>query len=156
MKVEKGTVKLKGKITIRKLDKLGNVLEEDHVDNLVVNAGKAAIAGLIIGTGTAFGYIAIGTGTIAESATDTAMQAQIARKAATTSQVTTTVTNDTARFEATFSSADGLTGQSAVTEYGIFNDPTAGTMLSHAIKAEKNMDWNAGEQLQVIWDVQIQ
>jgi len=151
-----GKLKLKGKVTIRKLDKNGNVLEEETFNNLVVNDGKAAVAGLIIGTGTAFGYIAIGTGTTAESATDTAMETEVARKAATTSQVTTTVTNDTARFEATFSSADGLSGQQAITEYGLFNDPSAGTMLAHAIKAAKNMDWDAGEQLQVTWDVQVQ
>lgn len=153
---KKESMGLKGKVTVRVLDKYGNVKDEETFDNLVVNAGKAAIAGLIIGTGTAFGYIAIGTGTTAESATDTALVTEIARKAATTSQVTTTVTNDTARFEATFSSADGLTGTAAVTEYGLFNAPTAGTMLSRVVKAAKNMDWGAGEQLQVIWDVKIQ
>lgn len=148
-------VKLKGRIIIRKISPTGEV-EEDVVDNLVVNVGKAAVAGLIIGSGTPFGYIAIGTGTTAEAATDTAMEFEIARKAATTSQVTTTVTNDTARFEATFSSADGLTGTSAVTEYGIFDAALGGTMLSHAIKPAKNMDWDVGESLQVTWDVQVQ
>lgn len=149
-------VKIRGNVTIRKLDAAGEVLDEQTFHNIVVNGGKAAVAGLIIGSGTPFGYIAIGTGTTAEAATDTAMEFEIARKAATTSQVTTTVTNDTARFEATFSSADGLTGTSAVTEYGIFDAATGGTMLSHAIKPAKNMDWDAGESLQVTWDVQVQ
>lgn len=149
-------VKIRGNVTIRKLDAAGEVLDEQTFHNIVVNGGKAAIAGLIIGTGTAYGYIAIGTGTTAEAATDTAMEVEIARKVATTSQVTTTVTNDTAHFEATFGSGDGLTGTSAVTEYGLFDAATAGTMLAHVIKPAKNMDWDAGEQLQVTWDVQIQ
>lgn len=154
----KNGFKLKGVIRIRKLSADGRVLEESTVDNLVVNAGKAEVAQLIgagLG-GTAFQYIAIGTGTTAESATDTAMEIEIARKAATVTNTTTTVTNDTAQFVATFSSSDGLSGTAAVTEYGLFNDATAGDMLSHAIKAAKNMDWDAGEQLEVTWTVQVQ
>lgn len=150
--------RLKGRITLRRKAADGRVLEETRVNNLTVNVGKAEVAKLIgagLG-GTAFQYIAIGTGTTAEAATDTAMQTEIARKAATVTNVTTTLTNDTARFVATFSSADGLTGTAAVTEYGLFNATTGGTMLAHSIKAAKNMDWDAGEQLEVTWDVQVQ
>jgi len=146
---------LKGKVKIRIFKaKTGEVIEEEF-DNLVVNAGKAEVAKLIgsgLG-GTAFGYIAIGTGTTAEAATDTAMEVELKRKAATVTSVTSNITNDTARFEATFSSDDGLTGTSAVTEYGLFNDPTAGTMLSRVVQSAKNLDWDAGDSLTVTWDI---
>ncbi|MGE4413637.1 MAG: hypothetical protein AB7E45_08145, partial [Candidatus Caldatribacteriota bacterium] len=93
---------LKGKVKIRIFKaKTGEVIEEEF-DNLVVNVGKAEVAKLIgagLG-GTAFGYIAIGTGTTAEAATDTAMGVELKRKAATVTSVTTNITNDTARFEA--------------------------------------------------------
>jgi len=150
--------KLKGKVKVRKLDANGRVLEEDEFSNLVVNVGKAEVAKLIgsgLG-GTAFDTIAIGTGTTAESATDTGMEMEVKRKTATVTSVTTTVTDDTAQFVATFSSADGLSGTSAVTEYGLFNSSATPVMLSHAIKSAKNMDWDAGEQLEVTWTVQVQ
>jgi len=149
---------LKGKIKIRIYKaKTGEVIEEEF-DNLVVNAGKAEVAKLIgsgLG-GTAFGYIAIGTGTTAEAATDTALEAEVIRKAATVTSVTTNVTDDTTQFEATFSSADGLSGNSAITEYGLFNDSSAGTMLSRTVQAVKNLDWDAGDTLSVTWQIIIQ
>jgi len=154
----KDPFQLKGKITIRVYDKEGRIKDVTRFDNLVVNVGKAEVAKLIgsgLG-GTAFGYIAIGTGTTAEAVTDTAMEVEVSRKAATVTSATTNVTNDTAHFEATFSSADGLTGSHAITEYGLFNDPTAGTMLSHKIDAEKNMNWDNGDQLSVSWDIYVQ
>lgn len=156
MKV-KSSIGFRGTVTVRVLDKYGNVIDEDVFHNLIVNVGKQEVVKLISGqSGTAFGYIAIGTGTTSESASDTDMEAETKRKAATKSIVTTTITNDTARFVATFSSSDGLSGTTAVTEYGLFNASTGGTMLSHAIKAAKNMDWDSGEQLEVTWDVQVQ
>ena len=149
---------LKGKVKIRIYKaKTGEVIEEEF-DNLVVNVGKAEVAKLIgsgLG-GTAFGYIAIGTGTTAEAATDTALEAEVIRKAATVTSVTTNVTDDTAQFEASFSSADGLTGTSAITEYGLFNDPSAGTMLSRTVQAAKNLDWDAGDTLSVTWQIIVQ
>ena len=146
-----------GTVRVKVLDKDGNVKSEDVFKNLIVDVGKQEVVKLISGQGgTAFSTIAIGTGTTAEAATDTGMELELTRKAATISIVTTTITNDTARFVATFSSADGLTGTAAVTEYGLFNAAATPVMLSHAIKAAKNMDWDAGEQLEVTWDVQVQ
>jgi len=84
--------------------------------NIITNAGLAAIIRLVFSglTETKFGYIAIGTGTTAEAATDTALVAEIKRKSATVSQTTTSVSGDTALLTATFSNADGLTGTSNV------------------------------------------
>jgi len=151
-------VGLKGKVKIRIYKaKTGEIIEEEF-ENLVVNAGKAEVAKLIgsgLG-GTAFSYIAIGTGTTAEAATDTALEAELKRKAATVSSVTTNVTDDTAQFEASFSSDDGLSGSSDVTEYGLFNDATAGTMLSRVVQSAKNLDWDAGDTLSVTWQIIVQ
>jgi len=150
--------KLKGKVKIRIYKaKTGEVIEEEF-DNLIVNAGKAEVAKLIgsgLG-GTAFGYIAIGTGTTSETATDTALEAEVIRKAATVTSVTTNVTDDTAQFEASFSSADGLSGSSAITEYGLFNADTEGVMLSRTVQSAKNLDWDAGDTLTVTWQIIVQ
>jgi len=146
-------------LTVR--DSEGNVKQEydsGWSGNGITNAGMAEVAGLIASgiTGvTAFGYIAIGTGTTAFDPSQTALVTEIKRKSATTSRVTTTVTNDTAQWVATFSSADGLTGTSAVTESGIFNASTGGTMLARQVFSTLNINWDAGDSLQVTWKVQV-
>jgi hypothetical protein len=100
--------------------------------NTMCNAGFAVTSGLINGVaGTAFTYTAIGTGTTNSAATDTQMQTEAKRKVGTQSQSTTTVTNDTSVWDATFSSGDGLSGTTAITEVGIFNASSNGALLVH-------------------------
>lgn len=149
------------RLIIERRDKNGNLLEmrdSGWSPNGITNAGFAEIAGLMLTDvgGTAFDYIAIGTGTTAFDPTQTALVTEIKRKAGTGSRVTTTVTNDTAQLTATFSSADGLTGTSAVTESGIFNDATGGTMLCRQTFAALNMNWDAGDNLSITWKVKVQ
>jgi len=149
---------LKGKVTLRVFDKDGKLKDIEEINNLIVNAGKAEVAKLIgsgLG-GTAFTHIAIGTGTTAAAVTDTELEAEVIRKAATITSVTTNVTDDTAQFEASFSSDDGLSGNSAITEYGILNDPSAGDLLSHVVQSAKNLDWDAGDSLTVTWQIIVQ
>lgn len=122
------------RIILRVFDSDGNVKQEydsGWSSNGITNAGMAEVAGLILTDvgGTAFDYIAIGTGTTAFDPSQTALVNEIKRKAATGTRVTTIVTNDTAQLVTTFSSADGLTGTSAVTESGVFNASSGGTML---------------------------
>ena len=66
---------------------------------MITNVGMAEVAALIgldtQSSATAFDYIAIGTGTTAPSATDTALVSEQQRAAATGSLTTTTVSNDT-------------------------------------------------------------
>ena len=88
------------------------------VRNLVTNAGFALAAGRLNGSGSpaAATYIAVGTGTTAASASDTALQTETAasglsRVNGTVSLVTTTVTNDTAQVTTTFT----VSGTVAVT-----------------------------------------
>lgn len=125
--------------------------------NIVTDAGLAAIVRLI-GSGLTenkFGYLAIGTGTTAESASDTALVSEIKRKAATVSQVTTTISGDTCLFEATFSSADGLTGTSNVAETGVFNASTGGILLARKTFSAVPLNWDAGDSLTIRYYVQL-
>ena len=125
--------------------------------NVITDVGLACMIRLIFSglTEDKFGYIAIGTGTTAESTTDTALEAEIARKAATVSQTTTSVSGDTALLEATFSSADGLTGTSNVSETGIFNASTGGDMLARKTFSAVPLDWDAGDSLTIRYYVQM-
>src|SRR5229473_1209295 len=72
--------------------------------NIITNVGHAAGAGRLSNQGgyLVFTTIAVGVGTVTASVTDTTLGTEsttggAARKAATASQVTTTVTNDTAQ-----------------------------------------------------------
>ena len=124
--------------------------------NIITNVGKAQVAGLINGiVTTPFTYIAIGSGTTAPSETDTALEAEIARKAGSTSRETTNVTNDTAVVEATFSSADGLTGTSNVSEAGLFDASTGGNMLARQTFTTITINWDAGDTLTVTWKITV-
>ena len=126
--------------------------EKKILRNLVVTAGKAGMASRCNGDGgeAAFTYIAVGTGTNAASAGDTTLQTEtstsgLGRAAATASRVTTTVTNDTAQLVKTFS----VTGSVAVTESGVFNASSSGTMLARQVFSAINVV--NGDSLQVTW-----
>lgn len=100
--------------------------------NLIVTAGKGLIAGRINGVGSpaAPTYMAIGTGTTAAAAGDTALQTEATgngydRVSGTASTVTTDVTNDTNQLVASWT----VTSSKAITEMGILNAASAGTLL---------------------------
>ncbi len=134
---------------------LGKWSDKKVVKNLVTNAGFALNAGLLCGSGTpaAVTYIALGTGTTAAAVTDTVLQTEIttgglARSAATVSLVTTTVTNDTAQLLNTFTA----TASFAVTESGIFNAATGGTLFAHQVFSAINLV--NGDNIQTTWKIQ--
>ena len=91
----------------------------------VTNAGKAEVAELIIGSGTAFDSIAIGTGSTNFAATSTQLNNEYKRASATCSNVTTDVAGDTAQFVHNFS----ITESKTITEAGVFNHASTGDML---------------------------
>ncbi|TDA41335.1 MAG: hypothetical protein DSO07_05130 [Thermoproteota archaeon] len=125
--------------------------------NIITNAGIASIIRLIFSglTDTKFGYLAIGSGTTTESATDTALVQEIKRKAATITQTTTSISGDTAQVSATFSSSDGLTGTANVCEAGIFNASTGGTMLARKTFTCVSLNWDAGDSITINYYVQM-
>lgn len=124
------------------------------IKNLVVDAGKAGVASRINGAGgeAAFTYIAVGTGTTGAAAGNTALETELAssglsRANSTASRVTTTVTNDTAQLVNTFS----VTGTQAVTESGVLNAASSGTLLCRQTFSAINVV--NGDSLQITWKV---
>lgn len=131
---------------------LGSWQNKMVVSNLVTNAGFAAVSSRLNGSGgiAAFTYIAIGEGTTAAAASQTTLVTEITnrgggRQVATVSRITTTVTNDTAKWSYTFT----FTGTVAVTESGIFNAASAGDMLARQVMSAVNE--GNGDQLTVNW-----
>lgn len=133
---------------------LGYWTLEKRVRNLVTTAGKALVAGRINGSGSpaAATYIAVGTGTTAAAAGDTALQTEtstsgLGRAAGTVSLVTTTTTNDTAQITYTFT----VTGTVAVTESGVLNAASTGTLLCRQVFSAINVA--SGDSLAITWKV---
>lgn len=137
-------IKFDGIYTIEVRDKDGNLKDREVVENLIVNTGLAEIAGLIGNTGspTAFTYLAVGSASTAATATDIALETELTdggleRAAATVTKQTTTVTGDTLQLVKTFN----VTGTKTVREVGVFNDATAGTMMSRSVlTSDKNLE----------------
>jgi len=125
--------------------------------NVITDIGLACIIRLVFAglTEDKFGYLGIGSGTTAEAVTDTALQYEIKRKVATVTQETTTVTGDTGKLEATFSSADTLAGTMNISEAGIFNLDVGGDMLARKVFSAVPVDWDAGDTLTIRYFVQM-
>jgi len=128
-----------------KIIKNGEIVK--NVTNTIVNAGLAALSGLLlldIG-GTAFDYLAIGTGSSAVTAADTTLGTESYRVAGTGTQQTSSVANDTARLTGSFS----ITGTHAITEAGILNAASTGTLLNRTVFSAVNV--NSGDTLEIQW-----
>lgn len=135
---------------------LGHWSDQMVVKNLITSAGKAGAASRINGSGAeaAFTYLAVGIGTTAANVADTTVESEItdsglARAAATCTRVTTTVTNDTAQLDYTWT----VTGSKAVTEAGALNDATTGVLLGRQVFSAVNVV--NGDTLQVTYKFKV-
>lgn len=148
-------IKIYGRLSVTLTDEFGNIKDEREIPNLVVNNGKAFIAQSMqkttVNTPTAMTHIGVGTGAVAAVIADSALGTEIGTRAnVTASNVTTTVTNDTSQYVATFAAGNG-TG--ALTEAGIFNASTAGTMLCRTVFSVINK--GANDTLTITWKVTV-
>lgn len=147
---------LKGFITMIVRGSDGKIKAKREIQNLITSTGKAGAASRINGAGAepAFTYLAVGIGTNPAAAGDTTLQSEITdsgleRAAATCTRVTTTVTNDTAQLDKTWS----VSGTKSVTECGIFNAASVGVLLGRQVFAAVNVV--SGDSLQVIYRVSV-
>ena len=121
--------------------------EVTEYDNLVVTAGKNHIADRLSTTpgGAAMGWMAVGTGAGAPAAGDTALTTENDRNALTSctdAANVVTYVGDWAAGDAT----------ATLTEAGIFNASSAGTMLARAAIAVTK---GASDTLKITWTVTL-
>jgi hypothetical protein len=143
-------IKTKGTLSLVLTDEFGNVKQQDE-HNLVVSAGLAYIASRMKdATATAMSHMAVGSGSVAAAAGNTTLT-ELGRVTLTsTTIVTTSVANDAVQYIATFPAG---TGTGAITEAGIFNNVTAGTMLCRTVFAVINK--GALDTLTITWKVTV-
>jgi hypothetical protein len=141
------TIKMTGDLKIVLTDENGQIKHEQEVKNLVVTVGKNFIASRMKDTtDTAMSHMAIGSGTTAAAVGDTALGNQLGRVSLTS----TTVTTNNVAYVATFPAG---TGTGAVTEAGLFNASSSGTLLCRTVFSVINK--GAADTLGITWTVTV-
>lgn len=144
---KKDETKATGKLKVEIKDKQGNVKETRELENLVVDAGLAYIASRMKdASATAMSHMAIGTGTSAAASGNTALGTEAARVALTS----TTVTSNAVAYVCSFAAG---TGTGAITEAGILNGASGGTLLCRTVFSVVNK--GASDSMTITWTVTI-
>lgn len=139
-------LEMKGRLTISLNDE---VVRE--IDNLVVTTGKNFVASRMIGTTPGvMSHMAIGTGTTAAAAGDSALGSQSAIQGLTSSAVGSGANANDVTYIATFA-AGTPSSAAAITEAGIFNANSSGDMLCRTVFAVVNKQ--TSDSMTITWTV---
>jgi len=135
-------LKLTGKL---KIALNGETVQE--VNNLVVTDGKEYVASRMKdATATAMSHMAIGSGSTAAAAGNSALGSELGRVALTS----TTVSGAVVTYTATFAAG---TGTGAVTEAGILNASSSGDLLCRTVFSVVNK--GASDSMTITWTVTV-
>lgn len=137
-----------GKLSVELYGPDGNLKEERHVTNVVVDDGLDHIAARLGDAvpPTAMSHMAIGSDSTAAAAADTGLGTELGRVALTS----TTVTNSAVQYIGDFPAG---TGTGAVVEAGVLNASSGGTMLCRTVFAVVNK--GAADTLKITWTVTV-
>jgi len=135
-------LKLTGKLSIA----INNEVVQE-IPNLVVTAGKGYVASRMKdATATAMSHMAIGTGTTAAAASNTALGTESGRVTLTS----TTVSANEVEYVASFGAG---TGTGAITEAGILNASSSGTLLCRTVFSVVNK--GSADAMTITWTVTV-
>lgn len=139
-------MKMRGDVHLKLFDEFGNLKDERFFKNLIVTAGKEWAASQIDDDNNdpKMSHMALGTGTTSPVVGNTTLETESARVALSDTTRDAAITTYSASFGAG-------TGTGAVTEAGIFNDASAGTMLSRVTFAAVNK--LANDTLAIDWSI---
>ena len=141
-------VKVSGKVRLVLKDKNGKVKESREIKNLLVSSGLEFICSRMAGTSASvMSHMALGSGTTTPAAGQTDLVSILGSREALDS---TTASSNTITYVSSFEAGDG-TG--AVTEAGIFNAASSGTMLCRTTFAEVNKE--PDDTMSVTWTITI-
>lgn len=119
------------------------------VDNLVVTAGKTFVAARMANAASAvMSHMAIGTGSTAAAAGDTTLVTENGRVAL--SAAGGTPSTNTVVYAATIPAG---TGTGAITEAGVLNASSAGTLLCRTVFSVVNKA--AGDSMTITWTLTV-
>lgn len=142
-------IKITGDVKIDIIGADGAVKDSREIKNLVVTSGKTFIASRMVGTAaTVMGWMELGTGVTAAAAGDTTLQTAIAGSRVALSSGTSSA--NVVTYVASFPAG---TGTGAVTEAGIFNASSAGTMLCRTVFSVVNK--GAADAMSITWTITV-
>ncbi|OUU19709.1 MAG: hypothetical protein CBB97_18975 [Candidatus Endolissoclinum sp. TMED37] len=146
---DRSKIKASGQVHLQVISPNGELKEERKIKNLVVDDGLDYIASRMKdATATAMSHMEVGTGTTSPVAGDTTLEtAIVGSRVALTS---TTVTSNAIEYIGDFPAG---TGTGAITEAGIFNASSAGTLLCRTTFAVVNK--GAADTLKITWTVTV-
>lgn len=139
---------VKGDVILIKTDELGNS-EKYEYKNLVVSVGKTYIASrMASNSAVVMSHLAVGNGAAAAAVSDTTLGVELGR---VTLQVNGgTPSSNTINYSANVPAG---TATGALTEAGVFNNSSAGTMLCRTVFPVVNK--LAGDSIAISWTVSI-
>jgi len=141
-------LKLRGDVAIVLKDKDGNIKESREIHNLVVSSGLEFICSRMAGTSAGvMSHMALGSGTTAAAAGQTDLVSILGSREALDS---TSASSNTITYVSSFEAGEG-TG--AVTEAGIFNAASSGTMLCRTVFPAVNKQ--ADDTMSVTWTITL-
>ena len=140
------SLKVTGDVLVEIIGADGALKDRREIKNLVVTTGKQFIAARMVNTPTAMSHMAIGAGTAAAAAGDTALGSELGRVTLATSTASGAVVTYTASFPAG-------TGTGAVTEAGVLNAGTGGTLLCRTVFAVVNK--GADDAMSITWQITV-
>jgi hypothetical protein len=145
----KDKMKATGKVNVVVRDENGKVKEEFTVPNLVVDDGLEYIAARMVDASipTAMSHMAVGTDNTAAGSSDTALGAEAARVAFDSAP---SVTANSVAYVATYPAG---TGTAALTEAGILNAGSGGTLLCRTVFSVINK--GASDSMTITWTITI-
>lgn len=140
------SLKVTGDVLVEIIGADGTLKDRREIKNLVVTTGKEFIAARMVGTPTEMSHMAIGAGTAAAAAGDTALGSELGRVSLASDSASGAVVTYTASFPAG-------TGTGAVTEAGVLNAGTGGTMLCRTVFAVVNK--GADDAMSITWQITV-
>jgi hypothetical protein len=141
-------LKLRGDVAIVLKDKDGNVKDSREINNLVVSSGLEFICSRMAGTSAGvMSHMALGSGTTAAAAGQTDLVSILGSREALDS---TSAASNTITYVSSFEAGEA-TG--AVTEAGVFNAASSGTMLCRTVFAVVNKA--ADDFMSVTWTITL-
>lgn len=142
-------VKPTGLVKIVHTNASGEIVKEFEVPNLVVTSGKNHIASKIAATTNSpvsMTHMAIGTGSASPVVADTTLGVEGGRVSLTN----TVVATNTITYTATFPAG---TGTGAITEAGVFNASSGGTLLCRT--TFPSVTKQVGDSIAITWVVTV-
>jgi len=139
-------LKVTGAVAIRVFDKTGALKQEQNIKNLVVTDGKEFIASAMVGSPTQMSHMAVGSGAVAAAAGNATLGSELGRVALDSDTVSGAVVTYVASFPAG-------TGTGGITEAGVFNAASGGTMLCRTVFAVVNK--GADDAMSITWQITV-